>query len=170
MAGVLFRRPGLSFITKRNFDLVVLGGRLMVTIRMAGNDDAEAIAALLTELGYPIVPTEVPGRLQAVHDAPGQVFVAEHGGSVVGVGSVTRLALLHRPEPVALLSALVVNTEHRGKGVGRALVDAAARQAAAWGCPTLELTSRDERPAAHRFYYGLGFESRSRKFVKAVAG
>jgi hypothetical protein len=43
------------------------------------------------------------------------------------------------------------------------------RQAAASGCETLELTSRDDRHRTHRFYVGLGFESGSRKFVRPVA-
>jgi GNAT superfamily N-acetyltransferase len=55
-------------------------------------------------------------------------------------------------------------------GVGHALIEMAERQAAAWGCETLELTSRDDRQRTHRFYTGLGFESRSRKFVRPVAG
>jgi predicted N-acetyltransferase YhbS len=142
----------------------------MMTIREPKSDDAVAIAALLTELGYPASAAEIPGRLEAVAGAPGKVFVAEQEGKVVGVGSVTRLILLHRTEPVALLSALVVSAEHRGRGVGRALVEASAQQAASWGCSSLELTSRDERAGAHRFYAGLGFDSPSRKFVRPVAG
>lgn len=85
------------------------------------------------------------------------------------MASVTRLTLLHRAGPVALLSALVVQARSRGRGVGRALVEAAEQQAAAWGCETLELTSRDDRHRTHRFYAGLGFESGSRKFVRPVA-
>jgi hypothetical protein len=42
--------------------------------------------------------------------------------------------------------------------------------AAAWGCETLELTSRDDRPRTHRFYAGPGFEPGSRKFARPVAG
>jgi GNAT superfamily N-acetyltransferase len=142
----------------------------MMAVREASTEDAVAIAALLTELGYPALAPEIPSRLAAVANTPGQVFVAEREGEVLGVASVTRLTLLHRPEPVALLSALVVRAEHRGRGLGRALVEAAARHAATWGCTTLELTSRDDRQAAHRFYSGLGFESSSRKFVRRVAG
>ena len=141
----------------------------MTRIRAAVAGDAPAIAALLTELGYPASAAEIPGRLAAVAAAPGETFVAEDAAGVLGVGSVTRLSLLHRAEPAALLSALVVRRDQRGQGVGRLLVEAAERHAAEWGCRTLELTSRDDRLAAHRFYLGLGFESGSRKFVRQVA-
>jgi GNAT superfamily N-acetyltransferase len=142
----------------------------MIRIREASGDDALAIAGLLTELGYPAPAPDIPGRLTAVAGAPGRVLVAEDNAEVLGVASVTRLTLLHLPKPVALLSALVVRANHRGQGVGRALVEAAAQQSALWGCATLELTSRDDRQFAHRFYTGLGFESGSRKFVRSIAG
>ena len=77
--------------------------------------------------------------------------------------------LLHRPGPVARLSALVVQARRHGEGVGGALVEMVERQAVACGCETLELTSRDDRYRMHRFYAGLGFESGSRKFIRPVA-
>jgi predicted N-acetyltransferase YhbS len=143
--------------------------KAMIEVREALAQDATPIAGLLTELGYPASAPEIPGRLRSVAEAPGRVFVAEDAGEVVGVASVTRLILLHRAGPVALLSALVVHPGRRGEGIGRALVEMAERQAAAWGCESLELTSRDDRYRTHRFYVGLGFESRSRKFVRPIA-
>jgi GNAT superfamily N-acetyltransferase len=140
----------------------------MVQVRDAVPEDASAIVDLLGELGYPASAAEIPARLGAVSKVPGRVLVAEDAGAVIGLASVTRLTLLHRAGPVALLSALVVQARRRGEGVGRALVAVAERQAAAWGCETLELTSRDERHRTHRFYVGLGFESGSRKFVRPV--
>jgi GNAT superfamily N-acetyltransferase len=142
----------------------------VLKIREASIEDAGPIASLLTELGYPASAAAIPGRLAAVTGTPGRVLIAERDGAVLGVVSVTRLNLFHRSEPVALLSALVVRAEHRGEGVGGALVEAAARQATVWGCGALELTSRDDRDAAHRFYVSLGFESGSRKFARPVRG
>jgi predicted N-acetyltransferase YhbS len=137
-------------------------------IREARPEDASAIAGLMADIDHPVPVTEIPQRLVAVAGAPGKVLVAEDGSEVVGVVSVNRLALLHRDTPVAFLSALVVRADHRGRGVGRALVDAVQSQAAAWGCATVELTSRDDRVGAHQFYARLGFDTRSRKFVRAV--
>lgn len=142
----------------------------MISVRDAVHQDSAAIAGLLTELGYPADASEIPARLRAVAEEPGHVLVADEDGVVVGVASVTRLALLHRAGPVALLSALVVRELRRGEGIGRALVQVAERRAAEWGCETLELTSRDDRHRTHMFYAGLGFESGSRKFVRPVAG
>lgn len=142
----------------------------MTSVREAGPGDAEAIADLLADIGHPVSPSEVPRRLEAFAEGPGKVLVAVDGSGVIGVVTVNRLALLHRDTPVAFLNALVVHADHRGRGVGRALVDAVQSQARDWGCATVELTSRDDRQGAHQFYARLGFTTRSRKFVRAVAG
>jgi GNAT superfamily N-acetyltransferase len=76
--------------------------------------------------------------------------------------------LVHRKTAIAFLSTMAVREDARRAGVGRALVEAVETQARAWGCETIELTSRNDRHEAHRFWEALGFEARSRKFVRKV--
>jgi predicted N-acetyltransferase YhbS len=90
----------------------------MIRVRVAVPEDAGAIADPLGELGYPTSAAEIPARLRAVAEVPGRVLVALDAEAVIGVASVTRLTLLHRAGPVALLSALVVQPHRRGEGVG----------------------------------------------------
>lgn len=103
-----------------------------------------------------------------VETAPGQVLVAVDGEEVLGMVSVQRLRLIHRKTPIAFLSTMAVREDARRAGIGRSLVAAVEDRARAWGCETIELTSRNDRHEAHRFWEALGFEARSRKFVRSV--
>jgi GNAT superfamily N-acetyltransferase len=141
----------------------------MPTIRDARPADIPALLPLLTELGYPTTPETLSPRLDAVTAQGARVLVAESAGGVRAVAVVHLMATLHRPAPVAYLSALVVAPSARGTGLGRELVDAAAALGAQWGCGSLELTSNDRRVDAHRFYASLGFVSESRKFRRPIA-
>jgi GNAT superfamily N-acetyltransferase len=58
---------------------------------------------------------------------------------------------------LAELVALVVDEGHRGRGVGAALVDAAADWAANQGYPTLRVRSNIVRERTHAFYERRGF-------------
>ena len=140
-----------------------------VVVRPAADDDSEAIAGLLAQLGYPARPAQVAGRLARMLAEPGQsVLVATDEGRVVGLATVIVRHVLVDDAPFARLAALVVEDGHRGRGVGRALVAAAEEIARAAGCSAIEVTSGDHRPAAHRFYRGLGFEERPRRFLKRL--
>jgi len=141
----------------------------MTTVRDARPSDLPALVPLLTDLGYPTPPETVASRLESVTSSGARVLVAESDGEVRAVAVVHPMVTLHRPAPVAYLSALVVATHARGLGLGRALVDAAAALGAQWGCGFLELTSNDRRVDAHRFYTSLGFVSESRKFRRPIA-
>ena len=92
----------------------------------------------------------------------------DDGGRILGLASVTRCVMLHRRRPVAILTALVVRGEVRGRGFGRRLVAEVETVARDWNCETVELTSRYGRRDAHDFYRSLGFESHSRKFAREV--
>jgi GNAT superfamily N-acetyltransferase len=141
----------------------------MATIRHADQTDAEGIAGLLEELGYPAPPSAIPARLERMLSEPGQtVLVATRGRRVIGLATVIIRHVLVDDAPFARLSALVVADGERRRGIGRALVRASEDVAAAAGCSAIEVTSGDHRPAAHDFYRRLGFEERPRRFLKRL--
>lgn len=138
-------------------------------IRDARTGDASALVPLLAELGYPAVEEAVTTLIGSVTRDGARVIVVETDGLVQGFAVVHRMLTLHRDAPVAYLSALVVGSDARGLGLGRALVDAVSAIGAEWGCGTLELTSNDRRAHAHQFYTSLGFTSESRKFRRVIS-
>jgi ribosomal protein S18 acetylase RimI-like enzyme len=60
----------------------------------------------------------------------------------------------------AITEDVVVDVSVRGKGVGKALTEAAIEEARMLGARTIDLTSRPSREAANRLYQNLGFERR----------
>jgi GNAT superfamily N-acetyltransferase len=124
-----------------------------LTIRPAVAADAPALARMLTQLGYPTEASEIPRRLDRMAERPGTtVFVAEQSDAPVGVVTVHLFPSLHTSEPVAWLTALVVDERARGTGVGSALVQRAEEWAARHGASRLALTSALRRTEAHEFY------------------
>lgn len=150
-------------------------------IRIAGPRDADRIAALLTELGYPHDRDQASARLLAWAAEPqGEVLVAETAGSgtgepeagvTAGFAAVHRVAYFERPGAFARVVALSVDAAQRRAGVGRCLMAAVEHWAAAHGCVNVEVTSLRSRDAAHRFYAALGYEDRcgeSGRFRRAL--
>ncbi len=138
-------------------------------IREAEPEDADALAPLLAELGYPDEPERVAGRVARFATGPSSCFfVAEDGGELVGLASASVVPLAHEDGSWCRLSALVVAQARRRAGAGRALVEAVEAFARERGCGLMEVTSgeRPEREAAHGFYAALGYEEVSRRFLK----
>ncbi len=128
----------------------------LVNIREATAADAAALAALSTQLGYRTQPDEAAERLNALRPA-GTVLAAEEDGAVLGWIHVCGVQFFQSP-PFAEVGGLVVDEARRGKGVGKLLLQAAARWAAERGYRKLRVRSNVVREDAHRFYEREGFQ------------
>jgi GNAT superfamily N-acetyltransferase len=139
------------------------------TIRDAHAADAEAIAALLTQLGYPIGGGAIEARLERLRIVGDRVVVAELQGAVVGLAHLQVAPALERERPAAKIGALVVDEVHRGRGVGRALVDELEAEARRRGCEVLFLTTAERRDDAHAFYESVGLEHTGRRYGRTLS-
>lgn len=86
-------------------------------------------------------------------------FVARREGEDVGM---VRVAADHEVENAARLGSLWVDPGSRGKGVGAALIDAAAEWARAGGFARILLDVADDNAAASETYARKGFEPTGR--------
>ena len=133
------------------------GSHRSMTIRPMTTDDADAVAALTVELGYPATPGDIVRRFSRIDGRPDQiVLVADDGGVPVGWLHVAIHPYLENDSTAEILG-LVVADGRRSQGVGRVLVEAGERWARAGGCAALRVRSRVTRDRAHAFYERQGF-------------
>jgi GNAT superfamily N-acetyltransferase len=140
------------------------------TIRPAVATDASELARLVTALGHPTTVSELVDRWGPWTTAGNTALVAVMpDGALAGVATLHQTVVLHRPEPVGRITALVVDASVRGQGIGRSLVAAAESLLANAGCGLLEITSNVRLTEAHSFYGHLGYEQTSFRFAKVLA-
>ena len=92
-------------------------------------------------------------------DPAQQLLVATNGqGAVVATMQLTVIPGLARRGARRLqIEAVRVATEHRGHGLGAAMMTWAIGEARRQSCALVQLTSDSARQDAHRFYERLGF-------------
>src|SRR5262249_14212560 len=71
--------------------------------------------------------------------------------------------------PLFALDSIFVTPEHRGRGIGKALLAGAAAEALRRGAPCIELTVRAQNPA-RRLYERVGFEPVRGAMIYVLAG
>jgi len=121
-------------------------------------DDAAGVARLSGQLGYPVDRQEIEARLRRLSEGPdAAVFVAgDAGGAVVG--------WIHVAAPRDLVSAryaevraLVVDEPHRGRGIGKALLEAAEAWARERFFDSIRVRSNIARERTRGFYEREGY-------------
>jgi diamine N-acetyltransferase len=141
--------------------------RAGVTVREGTSDDLIDVVALLADdplgalrerPGRPLDPA-YPLAWEAMRGQAGNVLlVAEVAGAVVGCLQLVVIPGLARAGMKrAQLEGVRVARDHRGRGIGERLVEAAVARAAADGCGLMQLATDLTRPDAKRFYERLGF-------------
>lgn len=99
----------------------------------------------------------------------GDVLVADLDGEVVGICQVLVFPhFQHSGGWCAELESVHVRSDIRSQGVGAQLLAAAEELARREGCYRVQLTSRNFREDAHRFYLANGFELTSQGFKKLI--
>jgi GNAT superfamily N-acetyltransferase len=142
-------------------------------VRQASPDDLPDLVTMFQELDRMQrewrVFTPRPGFYDEVADKyrraierqDALVVVAEDGGDVVGMAyAELRVPSRFSDERALEVSGVVVRSGHRGKGVGRALVQEAARFAGEHGVGWLELKTFVPNEEAMGFWRALGFNPR----------
>ena len=140
-----------------------------VTIRAAEAADVEALADLMTQLGYETRASEMQMRMEAIcANKNYATFVAVSKGKVCGmIGTFTRYTYEYN-SPSAMILALVVSKEMRGRGVGQVLIAAAEKNLAQRNIQRVAVNARFERKEAHEFYEKLGYTKNGFRLVKEL--
>jgi ribosomal protein S18 acetylase RimI-like enzyme len=140
-----------------------------LAVREAKPKDAEAVAALASELGFPTEAAEMKKRVARAAKSGEPVLVAERDG-VIGCLAWHVWTAIHRPRPVGRITMLVVARKARHRGAGAALLAEAEARFRKAGCGLIEVTSNVELGGAHDFYRRQGYERTSWRFAKTLDG
>lgn len=133
--------------------------RLTVTLRQARDDDAERIAALFTDEGYPAGASDIVERLGRFASPHSRVVVAENEGEVLGFIALHALPRFEHSDRVIRVMALVVEAGVRDRGVGHQLMEEAERTGRELGAAFVEVTAGHHRADARHLYESLGYDA-----------
>lgn len=138
-----------------------------LAIRDAVVADSEAIARLVSELGYPTSTSQMQHRLESIlNDDDYSTLVACHGEDIVGFVGTRSGPLYEIDVPYGQVMALAVALNHQRRGIGRVLLRAAESRLAERGVRLLVVTSGNQRAQAHALYEACGYSFTGRRYKK----
>jgi ribosomal protein S18 acetylase RimI-like enzyme len=133
-------------------------------VRVAEKHDAEAVGRLLHDF-----------QTEFAEETPGPSAIAERVRELIGSAeTVVLLAGARAPDGLAVLrlrpslyrralecylAELYVTPERRGRGLGRALMEAAIEEARRRGADYMDLGTSESDVAARKLYESLGFSN-----------
>lgn len=123
------------------------------------SEDLGAINVLLSQLRQEIASA---GTLQQLRDIAADkkaaIIVARESATVVGIASVYFIQKMGKR--IGFIEDVVVDEAHRGRGIGKQLMECVIQIGKEHGATYLTLTTRPSRSAANSLYQKLGFRLR----------
>jgi GNAT superfamily N-acetyltransferase len=130
--------------------------------RETRREDLSGVLRLLEQLNpddRALEPSTAETVFEAIARTPGlRLFVIEEDGAIVATAYLNVIPNLTRTaSPYAVIENVIVDQQHRRKGLGKRLM--AGTLNAAWeaGCYKAMLQTGSSRPATHSFYKACGF-------------
>lgn len=125
----------------------------------------EAINRLMPQLTSNFGQIDEEYLKQLLAEKNSHLFIARAENSLI-IGALTLNIFTIPTSKKAYIEDVVVDNSAQGKGVGKALLDAAICYAREEKVVQVELTSNPSRVAANKLYQKLGFEKRETNYYK----
>jgi ribosomal protein S18 acetylase RimI-like enzyme len=134
-------------------------------VRLAGRDDAGLIGQLLYDFNREFdepspAPSALAVRLRQLIEG-GDTLVLLAGDGPDGLAVLRFRAAIWSTGLECYLAELYVTPARRGQGLGRALMEAALREARTRGADTMDIGVDEPDLAARHLYESLGFTNRT---------
>ena len=118
--------------------------------------DAEVVAALAGELGYPSETEAIGVRIRAIGESDLLLVAVDVGDKAIGFIQAHRVCIIEVGFRVEILG-LVVSSSARRSGIARRLIEEAETWAKNIGADAISVRSNTIRIEAHLFYPALGY-------------
>lgn len=137
-------------------------------LRPALPEDADLIATLLAQLGYPVDAGAIATRIArlAAHPDAAVIVAGPEAGAMQGFIALHFIPQLALPGDFCRIAYFCVAPGAQGRGVGRALEAEASRLAQARGCDRIEVHCHERRHGAHVFYRRRGYAESPKYLIR----
>jgi GNAT superfamily N-acetyltransferase len=126
-------------------------------VRRMAEADAEVVATLAGELGYPNDAETIRARIRAIGESDLLLVAVDASDKAVGFIQAHRVCIIEVGFRVEILG-LVVSSSARRSGIGRRLISEAERWAQSIDAEAISVRSNTKRVEAHLFYPVLGYK------------
>lgn len=134
-------------------------------VKEYSNELLEAINRLMPQLTSNFNPIDEEYLKQLLAEKNSHLFIARAEDYLI-IGTLTLNIFTIPTSKKAYIEDVVVDNSAQGKGVGKALLDAAICYARENKVVQIELTSNPSRIAANKLYQNFGFEKRETNYYK----
>jgi GNAT superfamily N-acetyltransferase len=126
-------------------------------IRRIAETDAEVVAMLAGELGYPSEAEAIRARIRAISESDLLLVAVDAGDKATGFIQAHRVCIIEVGFRVEILGLVVSSSARRG-GIARGLIQEVEIWAKNIGADAISVRSNTKRIEAHLFYPALGYK------------